>query len=467
MSATNNLKRTLNLKDAISIVAGSMIGSGIFIVSADIAKQTNSAWLLMLCWIIAGIITLCGALCYGELSSTIPDEGGQYIFLKKIYNEQLAFVYGWTLFAVIQTGTLAAVNIAFAKFVGLIFPVISDSSILFTIGDYHLSFQRLFAVITVILLTYINSRGVKHGILTQHLFTVTKVLSMVAIIAIGAFVGFNPKCFLTNFMPQNNILPTGFEFFKVLSVALVGSLFASITWNNVTFIASEIKKPKRNIPLALLIGTLLVISLYFCINIIYLGVMPLDLIKIAHQEIVAAELINTIYGHGGMVVIAVIIAISAFGCANGMILTGSRVYYKMAKDKLFFRALAKVNRKTKVPENSLWLQCLWICILILWGSYSQLLDYVIYSSLIFYAITIWGIFKMRRIYNKKKIGIYRVNSTVIGIFLVLSLFVILGLTFYKPQYTLPGLIITLAGFPIYIIRDKIRRKKQAISQSNS
>lgn len=454
----NNLKRTLNLKDAISIVAGSMIGSGIFIVSAEISRQTNSAILLMLCWILAGITTLCGALSYGELSSTIPDEGGQYVFLKKIYSEKLAFVYGWTLFAVIQTGTLAAVNIAFSKFIGLIFPVISETTTVLTIGDYHLSLQRLFAVATVVILTFINSRGVKQGMITQHLFTITKVASMILIITLGLFVGFSFDCLKSNFLIVNNVIPQGFEFFKVLSVAIVGSMFASITWNNVTFIASEIKKPQRNIPLALLFGTMAVIVLYFAINLIYVGTMPLETIQNSHQDIVAAELINTIFGHGGMIFIAIIIAISAFGCSNGMIMTGSRVYYKMAKDKLFFRSLAKINRKTKVPENSLWLQCFWICILILWGSYSQLLDYVIYSSLIFYAITIFGIFRMRKLYPKKR-GVSKVPNFVILIFMIMSTFIITGLTFYKPQYTVPGLIITLAGIPIYHFRDKIRRKK--------
>ena len=242
-------------------------------------------------------------------------------------------------------------------------------------------------------------------------------------------------------------------------------MFASITWNNVTFIASEIKKPQRNIPLALLFGSIAVIALYFGINMIYVGTMPLETIQNSHQDIVAAELINTIYGHGGMVFIAIIIAISAFGCSNGMIMTGSRVYYKMAKDKLFLRALAKINRKTKVPENSLWLQCFWICILIMWGSYSQLLDYVIYSSLIFYAITIFGIFRMRKLYPKKR-GVAKVPNFVILIFMVMATFIITGLTFYKPQYTLPGLIITLAGIPIYNFRDKLRRKKSCPTIEN-
>ena len=455
---SNNLKRTLNLKDAISIVAGSLIGSGIFIVSSDIARQTNSTILLMLCWVIAGITTICGAMCYGELASVIPDEGGQYIYLKKIFSEKLAFIYGWTLFTVIQTGTIAAVNIAFAKFVGLIFPVISENTVIFSLGGYNLSLQRIFAVITVILLTFINSRGIKHGIITQHLFTVTKILSIVGIILIGLFAGFNFETFISNFSPANNSFPAGIDLYTAMSAALVGAMFASINWNNVTFIVSEIKKPVKNIPLALLIGTLSVIILYILINIIYIGVLPLDTIKTAYDDIVAADLINAIYGKSGVLIIAVVIVISAFGCANGMILTGSRVYYKMAKDKLFFRSLAQVNRKTKVPENSLWLQCIWICILILWGSYSQLLDYVIYSSLIFYVITIFGIFKMRKLFTKKRAA-FKVNNLVIYIFLFFASYIIIGLTFWKPLYTVPGLIITLVGIPIYNIRDKMRRRK--------
>ena len=288
---------------------------------------------------------------------------------------------------------------------------------------------------------------------------------MLLIIGLGLFVGFNCDCLRANLSLANNVIPHGFDFFKVLSVAIVGSMFASITWNNVTFIASEIKKPQRNIPLALLFGSIAVIALYFGINMIYVGTMPLETIQNSHQDIVAAELINTIYGHGGMVFIAIIIAISAFGCSNGMIMTGSRVYYKMAKDKLFFRALAKINRKTKVPENSLWLQCFWICVLITWGSYSQLLDYVIYSSLIFYAITIFGIFRMRKLYPKKR-GVAKVPNFVILIFMVMATFIITGLTFYKPQYTLPGLIITLAGIPIYNFRDKLRRKKSCPTIEN-
>lgn len=458
---SDSLKRTLNLKDAISIVAGSMIGCGIFIVSADIARQVNSTWLLILIWALAGFTTICGALCYGELSSTISDEGGQYIYLKKIFSEKLAFIYGWTLFLVIQTGTLAAVDIAFAKFVGIVFPFISSHKFLFGIGQFNFSTQQLFAMITVVLITWINSRGIKHGVFTQNLFTVTKVFSMIAIICCGLFFGLNWDVIVQNFSLASNFSAINISALKLLGVAVVGALFASITWNNVTFIASEIKEPKKNVPRALIIGTGLVITLYMFINLIYLGVMPLEVIKYAPEDIVASALINYIFGAAGMIAISFVVAISAFGCANGMILTGSRVYYKMAKDKLFFRSLAVVNRKTKVPVNSLWLQCAWVCLLILWGNYSQLLDYVIYASLIFYAITIFGIFKMRKMYVGSR-SVYRVNSFIPIAFLLISLFIILSLTVYRPLYTVPGLLITFLGIPVYDVWVKKRAKKHQL-----
>ena len=444
----SELKRTLDLKDAISIVAGSMIGSGVFIVSSHIARDTNSALLLILIWMLAGFITMLGALSYGELSSTIPSEGGQYIYLKKIFSKKLAFIYGWTLFLVIQTGTLAAVNIAMAKFMGLIFPCISSSVKLLEIGSYSLSIQQLFAVLMVLFITFINSRGIKEGVLVQNIFTLTKVVSIIAIIVVGIFFGFNMDTVISNFSYSHNHIDWNFNTLKIISTSIVGALFASITWNNVTFITSEIKKPEKNIKKALLIGTLLVISLYFLLNMIYLTNLPLDLIKNSPEDIVVAQLMQTIFGSKALKIIAVIIAISAFGCANGMILTGSRVYYKMAKDRTFFRSLAYIDRRTKVPQNSLWLQCFWICILIMWGNYAQLLDYVIYSSIIFYAITIWGIFKMRKLYPQKE-GVYRVPNWIPITFVVLASIIILALTIFKPMYTVPGLVITLLGLPVY------------------
>lgn len=460
----SELKRTLDLKDAISIVAGSMIGSGIFIVSSHIARDTNSALLLILVWILAGFITMLGALSYGELSSVIPSEGGQYIYLKKIFSKKLAFIYGWTLFLVIQTGTLAAVNIALAKFVGLIFPVISSSSELIKISNYTLTSQQLFAVLTVLFITFINSRGIKAGVVVQNIFTVAKVLSIAAIIILGILFGFSAQVAYSNFNLANCGISFDFNTLKIISTSIVGALFASITWNNVTFITSEIKKPEKNIKKALFIGTLLVISLYFLLNMIYLTALPLDLIKTSPEDIVVAQLMQTIFGNKALNIIAIVIAISAFGCANGMILTGSRVYYKMAKDRVFFRSLAYINRRTKVPENSLWLQCFWICVLIMWGNYAQLLDYVIYSSIIFYAVTIWGIFKMRKLYPKKE-GTYHVSNWIPVTFVILSCIIIIALSVFKPAYTLPGLLITLLGLPVYNHWNK-RRAKSSVSDKS-
>lgn len=452
----SELKRVLSLKDAISIVAGSMIGSGIFIVSSHIAKETNSAILLIIIWILAGIITLLGALSYGELSSTIPSEGGQYIYLKKIFNEEIAFLYGWTLFLVIQTGTLAAVSIAMAKFFGLIFPFISSMHQVLVIGGFSLNTQQIFAILTVLFITYINSRGIKAGVFTQNIFTVAKVLSILAIIVCGIFFGFSLETVKLNFSLINNPINFDFNMIKTIGMSVVGALFASITWNNVTFISSEIKKPEKNIKKALFIGTMLVISLYFLLNMIYLTNLPLELIKNAPENIVVAQLMSNIFGQKALIIIALIIVMSAFGSANGMILTGSRVYYKMAKDKIFFRKLAYIDRKTRVPQNSLWLQCFWICILILWGNYAQLLDYVIYSSLIFYTITIFGIFRMRKLFPRQN-HTYRVPNFVPILFVILASFIIITLTVFKPHYTVPGLLVTLVGIPVYLFWQKKRR----------
>ena len=444
----SELKRTMSLKDAISIVAGSMIGSGIFIVSSYIAREVNSSLMLIFVWLLAGVITLLGAMSYGELSSTIPAEGGQYIYLKKIYSQKLAFIYGWTLFLVIQTGTLAAVNIAMAKFIGLIFPFISSSNIILEFGSYHVSSQQIFAILTVLFITFINAIGVKAGIITQNIFTVAKVLSIIAIIVCGLFFGFNLNIINENFIQSATNIKLNFDMVKIISMSIVGALFASITWNNVTFVTSEIINPKKNIKKALFIGTMLVISLYFLLNMIYLTSLPLDLIKTSPEDIVVAQLAQYIFGSKALKIISIIIAISAFGCANGMILTGSRIYYKMAKDRIFFRSLAVINRRTKVPTNSLWLQCFWICILILWGNYTQLLDYVIYSSVIFYAVTIFGIFKMRKLYPDVK-DVYRVPNYIPIIFIILSVIMICFLTIFKPAYTIPGLIISALGLPVY------------------
>lgn len=442
---SQEFKRSLSLVDSISVVSGSMIGCGIFIVSADISRQVQSGFLLFLVWLLAGFITLCGALSFAELAANITEEGGQYIYLKKIYNEKIAFLYGWTTFLVIQTGTIAAVCVAFSKFLGILLPSISAHNYLLQIGFLKLSSQQICALMTVVFLTFINSRGIKYGVLTQNLFTGTKVLSMAGIILAGLFFGFHWQT-----VQANAFIPPQFTFstVNIIATAIVGAIFASITWNNITFIAGEIKNPSKNIPRALALGTSLVIILYLLINLIYLGVLPLEQIQNANEDIVGAQMMSSIFGTVGKQITALIIMISAFGCANGMILAGSRVYYKMAKDKAFFRPLALINRKTKVPVNSLWAQCLWVSLLILWGNYTQLLDFVIYASLIFYVITTAGIF----IYRKKcpiSDVKFRINNFFPICFLIMATYVILCLSFYKPSYTIPGLLITLAGIPVF------------------
>ncbi len=446
-----DFKKTLSLPDAISIVAGSMIGCGIFIVSADISRQVNSGLLLILIWIVAGFITLCGGLSLCELAANITEEGGQYVYLKKIFNELIAFLYGWTLFLVIQTGTIAAVSVAFSKFFGILFPAISTSNELFKLGHLHFSTQQLFAILTVIFISFINSRGIKYGVITQNIFTITKVFSLAGIILAGSFFGFHFYTLKTNFCMDINF---SFETLNIMAVAIVGALFSSITWNNITFIAGEVKNPQKNIPKAMIYGTGLVVALYLLINTVYIGVLPLESLQNAPEDIVAARAMSEIFGPIGKNLIAIIIMISAFGCANGMILTGSRVYYKMAKDRAFFRPLAAINRKTKVPVNSLWLQCIWICLLIMWGNYSELLDYVIYASLIFYIIVTAGVFIYRKKFpnSSKK---FRINNFFPITFLILASYIVICLSIYKPLYTIPGLLITIAGIPVFYIWKKV------------
>lgn len=452
---SNELKRTLSLQDSISIVAGSMIGCGIFIVSADISRQVQSAPLLLLVWLISGFVALCGALSYGELATNIPDEGGQYMYLKKIFNDKIAFLFGWTLFLVIQSGTIAAISVAFAKFTGLLIPQISSHIMLFQLGPIHFSTQQLFGVMTIILLTFINSRGIEYGMITQNLFTVTKLLSMVAIIVCGLLFGFNMHAIHANFAIPAFSLHFG-DIAKV-STATVGALFASITWNNITFIAGEIKEPEKNVRKALIYGVGLVISLYLLINFIYVSSIPLSAIQNAPEDIVAAAAMGSIFGEIGRKAIAVIIMISAFGCANGMVMSGARVYYKMAKDRLFFRGLAAINRKTKVPVNSLWIQCAWISALIVWGNYSQLLDFVIFASLIFYVITMVGLFIYRKKFHDDEKAV-RVNNFFPISFIIISTYIIGCLAVNKPATTLPGLIITLAGLPVYFFWSRAKEK---------
>ena len=409
---SDELKRSLTLADSISMVAGSMIGCGIFLVSADIARQVESAFYLLLVWVIAGIVSLCGAIAYGELATNITDEGGQYMYLKKIFNDKVAFLFGWTLFLVIQAGTIAAISVAFAKFAGLLIPFVSSDNFLLHIGSWGFSTQQAFALCVIGLLTYINSRGVEAGVITQNIFTVTKLLGIFAIVVVGVLFGLNYDIIATNFAPSTFNFHWG-DIAK-LSTATVGALFASLSWNNITFIAGEIKEPEKNVKKALLYGVGGVALLYVLVNVIYVLTTPVAGIQTAYEDIVAVVSMERIFGEIGKNVLALIIMTSAFGAANGMVMAGARVYYKMAKDRLFFRGLAAINRKTRVPVNSLWAQCAWISALIFWGNYTQLLDFVIFAQLIFYVISIIGIF----VYRRQNPGEFKLNSIFAGVFIV-------------------------------------------------
>jgi APA family basic amino acid/polyamine antiporter len=462
------LKHELGLLDGTMLVAGSMIGSGIFIVSADIIRNVGSAGWLMAVWLITGFMTLTAAVSYGELSAMFPKAGGQYVYLKEAYNKLIAFLYGWSFFAVIQTGTIAAVGVAFSKFAAYLVPAVSEENVLLSIPVTHsftfnLSAAQLVSIAIIILLTYINTRGVKGGKLIQTTLTLTKLLSLFGLIAFGfiALKGDVWNANWTNAWQMHSLSKDGSVSSYTIAAALgaiaasmVGSIFSSDSWNNVTFIAGEMKNPQRNIGLSLFLGTLTVTLIYVATNVMYTGVLPLHEIANAEKDRVAVAASNVIFGNVGTLVIAVMIMISTFGCNNGLILAGARVYYTMAKDGVFFKRTGTLN-KNAVPEFGLWIQCLVASILCLSGRYGDLLDMISFVVVIFYVLTIIGIYILR---------VKRPNAErpykAFGYPVLPAIYVIMGLAFctlliiYKPQYTWPGLIIVLIGIPIYYISQR-------------
>lgn len=457
-----DFSKSLGLFDATAIVAGCMIGSGIFIVSADIARQVDSAFWLLVVWLVAGLMTLAGALSYGEFAASIPESGGQYVYLKKMWGEVVGFMYGWTLFLVIQTGGIAAISVAFAKFFNILCPFISEKAILFSTPYFSVSTAQVFAMLVVIGLTAANTRGVQLGALIQNVFTSTKIVALIGVIIVGLAFGFDWHTFASNFSLSSINMPDKMNIFSMIAVASVGALFASDSWNNVTFVAAEIKNPEKNLPKSLMLGTGLVILLYMLANLTYTSVLPVSAIQTSAGDVVASTLISHIFGHIGQYVIAVIILISAFGAANGMIMGGARVIYAMAKDGLFFSRLAKIDKNTHVPVRALCAQCLWVCLLITKGNYSQLLDYVIFTALLFYILTISGLF----IFRKKYPDVHRPYKTMLypympAFYVVTAAFTAINLLIYKPDFTWPGLIITLIGAPVYYLRRWYKMKKAA------
>ncbi|WP_257656447.1 APC family permease [Parapedobacter lycopersici] len=460
-----DMKRELKLLDATMLVAGSMIGSGIFIVSSDIARHVGSAGWLIAVWLLAGIITVIAALSYGELSSMFPKAGGQYVYLREAYNKLVAFLYGWSLFMVIQAGTIAAVGVAFAKFAAYLYEPLGDGNILWDFGIFQLNAAQLVAIGTIIFLTWLNTRGVKNGKIIQTVFTLVKILSLGGLIVAGLFGAFNTDIWNANWAAPwetirwdavggHAVSVSGTAVFAGIVSAMVGSLFASDAWNNVTFIAGEIRNPKRNIGLSLFLGTLIVTVIYVLTNLMYLATLHMPEIAFAPADRVAVASAQAIFGSVGTMVIAVMIMVATFGCNNGLILAGARVYYTMAQDGLFFKKAGVLNR-FEVPGWGLWAQCVWTSVLCLTGRYGDLLNYVIFVVLIFYSLTIIGVFILRRKYPDMPRPYRAFGYPVLPAFYVVAaLTICIGLLIYQPTFTWPGLIIVLLGIPVYYLWNK-------------
>ncbi len=461
-------KRELNLLDATLLVVGSMVGSGIFIVSADIARHTGSAGWLILVWIIGGFMTLTAALSYGELSGMYPKAGGQYVYLKEAYNPLTAFIYGWSLFAVIQTGTIAAVGVSFYKFLAYFVPGVSEDLVLFSIGSFKVSPAQILAIGLIFVLTYINTKGVKGGKWIQLVFTLTKIASIAGLIIFG-FIYFKADVVRINWSDAfqlKKILPDGSSlsyqnlpaFGGAIASALVGAIMSYEAWNNVTFVAGEINNPKRNIGLSLLLGTLLVTLIYVLLNLMFTMVLPLTEIATPEKDRVGIAASQAIFGSNGTAIIALLIMVATFGCNNGLILAGARVYYSMAKDGLFFKKTAKLNQHA-VPAYALWIQFVMASILCLSGQYGDLLDMITFIAVLFYVLTIIGIYILRA----KKPDLERPYKAI-GYPVLPAIYIVLGLSFcvlliiYKPYFTWPGLIIALIGIPLYYLN-----KRQQVS----
>ena len=386
----------LGLLDATALVMGSMIGSGIFIVSADIARQTQSPGLLIVTWLVAATLTMIAALTYGELAAAMPLAGGQYIYLREAFGPLSGFLYGWTLFLVIQTGTIAAVAVAFAKFAGVFLPWISAQNYLLGHGRVGVTTQQALAIAMIVLLSVVNSRGIRTGAAIQNVFTFAKTAALLCLVALGFLLGRNSQAVADNFHHFWRNADWGFGTVRIAGVAMVGALFSSDAWNNVTFTAGEVRNPKRNLPLSLALGVGLVSLLYIAANFVYLNVLPLEAIQNAAEDRVATAVAYRMFGPIAVQLMAGAIMISTFGCANGMILSGARVYYAMALDGLFFRRAAALHPKWNTPVFALGMQCGWTVLLTLSGRYGDLLDYVIFAVLLFYILTISGIFALRR-----------------------------------------------------------------------
>jgi basic amino acid/polyamine antiporter, APA family len=478
-SPGKTFKRSLNLIDSSAIVVGSMIGSGIFIVTADMSRTLGSPGWMLLAWLITGLMTIFAAMTYGELASMMPKAGGQYIYLREAYNPLTGFLYGWTLFTVIQTGSIAAIAMAFSKFSGVLVPWISEQNILFHLGPLKVTTVHLVAVLSIILLTWINTRGIKAGKIVQNTFTLTKVLVLILFLIVGVFIAKSTgwTANLEYFWQAAKLDPVtgaatplvGMTFIAAMGSAMVGSLFTYDAWYNITYNSAEVINPKRTIPLSLIYGTLVAAFIFVLCNIVYVKVLPLRGIPgagsvieqgmaFATDDRLGTAAIFGIFGSYAAIIMAVLIMISTFGCNNGLVLSGARVYYAMAENKLFFKKIGNLN-ENGVPANGLIIQCVWACLLCLSGSYSQLLDYVIFAVLIFYALTNAGVFVLRRKWPNEERAYKAFGYPVIpAICVILSVVIMIILLIYKPTFTWPGLIIVALGIPVYYIWKRMSPK---------
>jgi basic amino acid/polyamine antiporter, APA family len=471
----NKTEPRLNLLDVIMLVSGSMIGSGIFIVSADMMRTLGSPFWVLMCWLLSGIITLFAALSYGELAAMMPEAGGQFIFLKRAFGNLTAFVYGWTVFLVIQTGVIAAVAVAFAKYLGVLIPSISQENGFF-IGTFFISVSQLVAIVSIIVLTAIHTQGIKNGTLIQRVFTASKLLALFGLIVL-AFTklgsdnhlkeNFTDPFFASKYDAETKT-STPLSWIAILmfsGTALIGALFSSDAWNNVTFLSAEIKNPKRNLPLGLGIGVFIVTILYILANVAYFillpafgdpnGSSPQELgIMHANNDRVATAALYSFFGNTSTYIMAILIVISTFGCNNGLILAGSRLFQSMANVNLFFKGASFVN-KHNVPSKSLWIQCLWASILCLTGSYGQLLAYATFSSLIFYIVTIIALFVLR----KKEPDTPRPYKAwgypiIPALYILITSLICLDLLIFEFKNSVIGVIIILLGIPFYFLFSK-------------
>ncbi len=480
-SPRGEFHRALGLLDSTMIVIGSMIGSGIFIVSADIARTVGGPGPLLLVWIISGLITVMAALSYGELAGMMPHAGGQYVYLREAYNPLIGFLYGWTLFMVIQTGTIAAVGVAFAKFTSVLVPGWSEKDVLFHVAGLNVTAAQIVAIVSIAVLTLVNIRGIREGKTVQNSFTIAKTAALLALIVLGFAVGRNAMAMDLNWsrfwdaswtrVSADGLISieqlSGFTFLAAVGVAMVGSLFSSDAWNNITFTAGEVINPKKNIPLSLAIGTGAVTLVYLIANISYIMVLPVQGspdgiaaaargIQFATSDRVGTAAMSVIFGETAAVIMAVLIMVSTFGCNNGLILAGARVYYAMAKDGLFFRKAGELNSRG-VPAVALVVQGIWASALCLSGTYGDLLDYVVFAVLIFYVLTVIGIFILRKKRPDAERPYRAFGYPVIPIiYIIAATAIVIALLILKPQYTGPGLLIVLLGIPVYVVWKRLR-----------